>query len=85
MFCQDFKEDCGFTQWLDKEFPEKTTEHMNYLSDNVNSLKQQVDILKCELEELRRIHQKRSRGEAAVSPGDEKIRPSQIRRLAKGN
>jgi predicted RNase H-like nuclease (RuvC/YqgF family) len=84
MFCQDFKQDCGFTQWLDKEFPEKTTEHMNNLSDNVDSLQQQVDILKCELEELRRIHQKRSRGEV-VCPGDEKIRPSQICRLAKGN
>ncbi|KAK1686966.1 hypothetical protein QYE76_047814 [Lolium multiflorum] len=81
----DFKEDCGFTQWLDKELSGKATEHMNYLSDSVDSLQQQVDILKCELEELRCRHQKRSLGEAVISLGDEKTRPSQIRRLAKGN
>ncbi|KAI5011380.1 hypothetical protein ZWY2020_013517 [Hordeum vulgare] len=98
----DPKQDCGFTQWLDKKFPEKATEHMNYLTDKVDSLEQQVGNLKCELEELRRRHQKTSIGEAAVSHGDkcpcgkipcgvaccnqdEKLRPSQIRRLAKAN
>ncbi|XP_044967625.1 uncharacterized protein LOC123427611 isoform X2 [Hordeum vulgare subsp. vulgare] len=66
----DPKQDCGFTQWLDKKFPEKATEHMNYLTDKVDSLEQQVGNLKCELEELRRRHQKTSIGEAAVSHGD---------------
>ncbi|KAM3389117.1 hypothetical protein ACQJBY_011336 [Aegilops geniculata] len=66
----DSKQDCGFTQWLDNKFPEKAIEHMNYLTDKVDSLEQQVDNLKCELEELRHRRQKRSIAEAVVSHGD---------------
>ncbi|VAH50988.1 unnamed protein product [Triticum turgidum subsp. durum] len=64
------KEDCKFTKWLDKKFPEKANELINKYQDTVDSLQQQVDNLKCELEELRRRHRKRSAEEVVVSHGD---------------
>ncbi|KAI5020162.1 hypothetical protein ZWY2020_045050 [Hordeum vulgare] len=51
---KDPKQDC--TQWMDKKFREKVTEHMNYLTDKVDSLEEKVGNLKGELKELHRHH-----------------------------
>jgi hypothetical protein len=51
---KDPARDCGFTQWLDEAFPEKATMHINSLLSREECLKQQVENLRKELNELRR-------------------------------
>ena len=51
---QDAGKDCGFTQWLDEEFPEQATKHISSLMGSVGCLEKQVETLQEELDELRR-------------------------------
>jgi hypothetical protein len=46
--------DCGFTQWLDEEFPEQATKHISSLRGSVGCLEKQVENLQEEFDELRR-------------------------------
>ncbi|XP_039781943.1 uncharacterized protein LOC120649256 isoform X4 [Panicum virgatum] len=50
----DAGKDCGFTQWLDEEFPEQATKHISSLMGSVGCLEKQVENLQEELDELRR-------------------------------
>ncbi|XBI94199.1 hypothetical protein VPH35_030886 [Triticum aestivum] len=63
-------EDCKFSEWLDKKFPQNAIKVINRLQDDVESLQQQVDNMKCELEELRHRQSKRATEEAVASDGD---------------
>ena len=53
-FPQDAEKDCGFTQWLDDEFPAQATKHISSLLGSVGCLEKQVETLQEELDELRR-------------------------------
>ncbi|XP_048558897.1 uncharacterized protein LOC125539483 [Triticum urartu] len=63
-------EDCKFSKWLDKKFPKKAIKVINRLQDDVESLQQQVENMKCELEELCHRQHKRATKEAVASDGD---------------
>ena len=51
-FPQDAEKDCGFTQWLDDEFPAQATKHISSLLGSVGCLEKQVENLREELDEL---------------------------------
>ncbi|KAL6636625.1 hypothetical protein ACP70R_024197 [Stipagrostis hirtigluma subsp. patula] len=81
----DASKDCGFSQWLDEEFPERATEHIRSLLSDNESLQQQVDNLRDELEELRRRNTI-DRGAPPPRDGqDGDPRPRKTRRLARDN
>lgn len=79
---QDPGKDCGFTQWLDEEFPEKATKHINNLLSSVEYYKQQIENLQAELDELRRRYVTGSSHRAPRDGQDSQARPRQVRKLA---
>nr|CAB3497645.1 unnamed protein product [Digitaria exilis] len=85
--CPLFKDpcmDCGFTRWLDEEFPKKATKHINSLLSNVESLEQRVENLQEELDELRRRYvTSSSASHCAPRDGqDSQAHPRKVRKLA---
>ena len=78
---QDPARDCGFTQWLDEEFPEKATKNINSLLSSEEYLEEWVENLQQELDELRHRYVTGSNG-APRDGQDSNTRPRQVRRLA---
>ena len=74
--------DCGFTQWLDDEFPEKATKHINSLLSSAECLEQEVENLQEEIDEFRHRYVISSNCAPCDTQGG-RPRPRQVRRLVK--